>query len=225
MPLSEQDLNFMKNALPFWDKLKKDEQEKILKEVSVVTYKSGTILHKGSLDCTGVMVIKRGQLRVYLISDLGKEITLYRLFERDICIFSAACMLKNINFEVYIESEKETTVFLIPTAIYKNLMQSSLAVSDYSNQLISSRFSDVMWMIEQVLFMSFDRRLALFLIEQSNIENSDTLKITQETIARNMGSAREVVTRMIKYFQEEGLVKSFRGGIQITDRKGLEKLI
>lgn len=225
MPLSEQDLNFLKNALPFWDKLKKDEQEKILKEVSVVTYKSGTILHKGSLDCTGVMVIKRGQLRVYLISDLGKEITLYRLFERDICIFSAACMLKNINFEVYIESEKETTVFLIPTAIYKNLMQSSLAVSDYSNQLISSRFSDVMWMIEQVLFMSFDRRLALFLIEQSNIENSDTLKITQETIARNMGSAREVVTRMIKYFQEEGLVKSFRGGIQITDRKGLEKLI
>ena len=117
--------------MPFWDKLKKDEQEKILKEVSVVTYKSGTILHKGSLDCTGVMVIKRGQLRVYLISDLGKEITLYRLFERDICIFSAACMLKNINFEVYIESEKETTVFLIPTAIYKNLSTTFLKIFSF----------------------------------------------------------------------------------------------
>lgn len=133
-------------------------------------------------------------------------------------------MLRNISFDVYVEAEKETDALLIPTTVYSTLSKESLAVSDYTNQLMSSRFSDVMWVMEQVLFMSFDKRLALFLLEQAEIEGTDRLSMTQEVIARNLGSAREVVTRMLKYFQSEGLVSLFRGGVEIADREGMEAL-
>ena len=170
------------------------------------------------------MVVVSGQLRVYIVSDSGKEVTLYRLLDRDICLFSASCAMKNISFEVFVEAEKDSEILLLPTPVYQELAQNSLAVSSYSNQLMQSRFSDVMWLVEQVMFMSFDKRLAIFLLDQAGMEGTDTLKITQETIARHLGSAREVVTRMLKYFQGEGYVRIFRGGIEITSRQGLEKL-
>ena len=132
--------------------------------------------------------------------------------------------MKNISFEVFVEAEKDSGILLLPTPVYQELAQNSLAVSSYSNQLMQSRFSDVMWLVEQVMFMSFDKRLAIFLLDQAGMEGTDTLKITQETIARHLGSAREVVTRMLKYFQGEGYVRIFRGGIEITSRQGLEKL-
>ena len=81
-----------------------------------------------------------------------------------------------------------------------------------------------MWIVEQVLFMSFDKRLAIFLLDQAGIEGSDTLRITHEEIANHLGSAREVVGRMLKYFAAEGIVKPFRGGIKIIDRKKLAAL-
>ena len=170
-------------------------------------------------------MVRSGQVRVYIISESGKEITLYHLFERDVCIFSASCIMKNINFDVYVQAEKESRALLIPAPVYDQLNKTSLPVSDYTNQLMSSRFSDVMWVMEQVLFMSFDRRLAIFLMEQSAIEGADTLPVTHETIAKHMGTAREVVTRMLRYFQSEGMVSLSRGGIMITDREKLERLV
>lgn len=163
-------------------------------------------------------------MRAYIVSETGKEITLYRLLERDICIFSASCMLRNISFEIQVEAEKDTEAFLIPSSVYQDLLKKSIHVSDYTNQLMSSRFSDVMWIMEQVLFMSFDKRLALFLLEQSNIEGSNRLLITHETIAKHMGTAREVVTRMLKYFAAEGIVELFRGGILLKDTDKLTRM-
>jgi CRP/FNR family transcriptional regulator len=89
---------------------------------------------------------------------------------------------------------------------------------------MASRFSEVMWLIEQVMWKSFDKRLSAFLLKESDIEQSDSLKITHEVISHHMGTAREVVTRMLRYFQSEGMVHLTRGGILIKDRKKLEKL-
>ena len=77
----------------------------------------GTMIHSGSADCTGLLLIDSGQLRAYILSDTGREITLYRLFDRDICLFSASCMLRSIQFEVTIEAEKDTRLWIIPTEI------------------------------------------------------------------------------------------------------------
>lgn len=225
MAVTQKELAFMREAFPFWNQLTQRQQTLLEQSVSSSSYRKDQRLHDGAQDCMGLILVLSGHLRAFILSDSGKEITIYRLFERDICIFSASCMLKNISFDIYIEAAEDSRILLIPTAVYNELNQTCLAVSNFTSQLISSRFSDVMWVMEQVLFMSFDRRLANFLLEQSAIAGSSTFRITHETIAKNMGSAREVVTRMLKYFQSEGMVSLSRGGITITDPKKLERLL
>ena len=209
---------------PIWDKLSPDHQQKILSSVVFHTVPKGTILHNGSVDCTGPLVIKSGQVRVYSLSDEGREVTLYRLFDRDICLFSASCMMPSIQFDVIIETEKETTLWLIPVQVYRAIMAESAAVANYTNEIMASRFSDVMWLMEQIMWKSLDKRLAKFLIEEADIEGTDQLKITHETIANHLGSPREVITRMLRYFQSEGLVQLSRGTVELTHREKLEVL-
>lgn len=215
---------YFEETLPFWKSLKQEQKEKILHISRTHTFAVGESMNTGSSECAGLFLIKKGQVRAYMISETGKEITLYRLLERDVCIFSASCMMKNITFDIYLEAEKETEAYLIPTGAYEELSKQSIEVSDYTNQILSSRFSDVMWIMEQVLFMSFDKRLALFLLEQSAMENSDTFHMTQDVMARHLGSAREVVSRMLKYFSDEGYVEVARGKVTIIDKKKLMEL-
>ena len=154
----------------------------------------------------------------------GREVTLYRLFEHDICLFSASCALNSVQFSVTIEVEKDAEFWVIPASQYRKLMDSSVAVSNYTNQLMATRFTDVMWLMEQVMWKSMDKRLAAFLLEESALEGSSVLKITHEAIANHLGTAREVVTRMLKYFQTEGMVKLTRGTIEVVLEEKLEKL-
>lgn len=209
---------------PIWDKLTPAQQKIISQSSQSRSVPSGTVLHNGSVDCLGLLLILSGQLRAYIISDEGREITLYRLFERDVCIFSASCVMSNIQFEVIIEAEKDSEVIVLPPHIYKKLMEESAVVANFSNQIMGSRFTEVMWLIEQIMWKSFDKRLAAFLVEESILDNTDALKITHEKIANHLGTAREVVTRMLRYFQSEGLVKLSRGIIELTDKKRLEEI-
>ena len=211
--------------LPFYPKLSQQQQRQLLDSVEPMEAKAGTVVHNGSLDCLGLLIIRAGQLRVYTLSSEGREVTLYRLFDHDICLFSASCVMPDIQFEVIIEAEKDTKMWVIPSCLFKELMESSVAVANYANQLISSRFSDVMWLMEQIMWKSFDKRLALFLLEESALEGSACLKMTHERIANHLGTAREVVTRMLRYFQSEGMVRLSRGEIAITDEKALRKLV
>ena len=209
---------------PIWDKLTADQQQRI-KSVSVLQkVKSGTVLHDGSPECLGMLLVRSGQLRAYILSEEGREVTICRFFEMDICLFSASCVMPNMQFDIFIEAEKDTEVWVIPACLYQNLMDESLAISNYSHHLITSHFSDVMWLMEQIMWKSFDKRLAGFLLEECVLEDTDCLKITHEKIANHMGTAREVVTRMLRYFQSEGMVKLTRGTIELTDKKRLNKL-
>ena len=209
---------------PVWDKLTPDQQEKLADAIRYEHAKKGTIIHNGSLDCFGVLLVHSGQLRAYMISDEGREISLFRLFDRDLCLFSASCMMPSIQFDTIIEAEKDTDFWLIPPNIYKSIMDESAALANYTNEILSSRFSDVMWLMEQIIWKSFDKRLADFLLQESAIENTGKLKITHEKIANHMGTAREVVTRMLRYFQNEGLVRLSRGTIEILDAHKLAQL-
>ncbi len=170
------------------------------------------------------MLVQTGLLRAYISSDEGREITIYRLFDRDLCLFSASCMMRSIQFEITIEAEKDSTFLLIPPEIYKGLMEESAPLANFTNEIMATRFSEVMWLMEQIMWKSFDKRLAGFLLEEAAIEGSDVLKTTHETIGNHLGNPREVVTRMLKYFQNEGMVKLSRGTIEITDRKKLSSM-
>ena len=218
------DLAFLKDTLSFWKDLDDLQQRTLEESIVIKNFRDGESMRGSSDQCSGLFLIKSGQVRAYIISESGREITLYRLFERDVCIFSASCIMKNIAFEVYVEVEKDTQAYLIPTLVFQNLSKKVLAIQTFANDLMASRFTDVMWIMEQALFSSFDRRLATFLIEQSNIDESDELVITHEKIANHLGTAREVVTRMLKYFQEEGMVNLSRGKIMIVNRDKLQEL-
>ena len=209
---------------PIWNKLTGEQQQLLSSHVSLREVKKGTVLHHGSSDCLGLLLLCSGQLRGYILSDEGREITIYRLFERDICVLSASCIMNSIQFEIIIETEKDTALWVIPPDIFKQLMEQSAAVSNYVNEIMATRLSDVMWLIEQVMWKSFDKRLADFLLEESALENTDKLTLTHEKIANHMGTAREVVTRMLRYFQSEGVVKLTRGAIEITDSQKLRQL-
>lgn len=215
---------FLKETLNFWDKLTDNQRRMLKQSMMKKIFSKGDILGGDSEDCAGLFLIISGQVRAYIISESGKEITLYRLFDRDVCIFSASCMLKNISFSILIEVEKNTEAYLIPTALYRGLSKESVGVQSFTNDLMASRFSEVMWILEQALFTSFDKRLTGFLLELAAIEEGDTLEITHEKIANHLGTAREVVTRMLKYFQSEGMVSLSRGTIQIIKREKLKRL-
>ena len=211
-------------CFPIWNKLTRDQQERLTSVTDLQKIKKGTVIHDGSPECKGMVVVKSGQLRAYLLNDEGREITITRFFEMDICLFSASCVMPNMMFDVFIEAEKDTEIWVIPACLYQNLMDESLPLSTYSRDLITNHFSEVMWLMEQIMWRSFDKRLAGFLVEESRIEETDCLKITHEKIAAHLGTAREVVTRMLRYFQSDGMVKLTRGTVELTNRKALEQL-
>lgn len=209
---------------PIWDQLRPEQQDKILNSLIFKSVTKGTVLHNGSMDCTGLLLIKSGQLRAYILSDEGREITIYRLFDRDLCLFSASCMLRSIQFEITIEAEKDSELWIIPPDVYQGIMAESAPVANYTNELMASRFSEVMWLMEQVMWKSLDKRLAAFLLDEASIEATNSLKITHEVIANHLGSHREVITRMLRYFQSEGMVKLSRGMVTILDEDKLQGL-
>ena len=211
-------------VFPVWNQLNTIQQKRILDGLITREVRKGTIIHNGNMDCTGLLLIKSGQLRAYILSDEGREITIYRLFDMDMCLLSASCMIRSIQFEITVEAEKDTELWIIPTEIYKSIMGESAPVANYTNELMASRFSDVMWLIEQIMWKSMDKRVAAFLLEESDIEETCELKITHETIANHLGSHREVITRMLRYFQSEGMVKLSRGTVLILKKDKLEEL-
>ena len=210
--------------LPIWDKLTAEQQQMISGVVEYRKVKKGTHIHDSSAECLGLIMIRSGQLRAYILSEDGREITISRLFEYDVSLLSASCVMPDMQFDVMIEAEKDTEFWSIPACLFRNLVDESLVVSNYARNLLCSNFSELMWLMEQIMWKSFDKRLAAFLLEEANLENTDSLRITHEKIANHMGTAREVVTRMLRYFQSEGMVKLTRGTIELTDKKKLNKL-
>jgi len=208
---------------PFWDSLSGGDRETFCRSSVQMHYPKGTAVHDGS-ECTGVIIVRRGCLRVYILSEEGKEITLYRLYPRDICIMSASCVLKTITFDVFVSAEEDSECCVVGGCAFSDISERSDAVKIFALETAVSRFSDVMWVMQQILFMSMDKRLAIFLLDEIAKSGTDIVKLTHEQIARYMASAREVVTRMLKYFASEGIVEVGRGGVKILDKARLRAI-
>ena len=214
----------LEQYLPFWQALSPAQQAQLENAVSHQSVARGTVMHRGDMVCTGLILVLTGQLRAYALSPEGREITLYRLFERDMCLFSAPCMLRGIQFDVTVAAEQDCSLLTIAPDAYKAVMAESAAVANYTNELMAGRFSEVMWLLEQILWKSVDKRLAQLLLEEATLAESDTVHTTHEGLANHLGTAREVVTRMLRYFQREGWVCVKRGSITITNQTALEAL-
>ena len=216
-------VTLFEKTFPFWNKLSTVDKETMCRTAHQVQFKKGTNIHDGN-ECTGVILVKSGSLRLYILSEDGKEITLYRIFPGEMCMLSASCVLETVTFDVFVDSEENSDCVVIGGCIFEDLSRRMSDVKIFALESALSRFSDVMWVMQQILFMSMDKRLAIFLIDESAKRGSDAISLTHEQIAKYMGSAREVVSRMLKYFASEGLVEVSRGGIKILDKKRLREL-
>lgn len=223
--MNEQErIDLFRRAFPFWDRMSEVDKETFLRSSYEKKFKKGTNVHDGN-ECTGVILVKSGSLRLYLLSDEGKEITLYRLFPGDLCIFSASCALHSITFDIFIDSEEDSECTVVSGCAYEDLVRRMSEVKIFTLESALSALSDIMWVMQQILFLSIDKRLSIFLLDESAKTGSDTVKLTHEQIARYMGTAREVVSRMLKYFASEGLISSSRAdGIRLLDKKRLRAL-
>ena len=217
-------INVLENCLPFFKELTYEQKDKLVRGSYTAICHSGEKLRSRKDDCLGFVVVKRGRIRVYMTSNEGREITLYRLLDGDMCLFSASCAMSNIQFDVMLESEEDSEVVIISPGVYKELMDTSLPVSKYTTELLSSRLSDIMWLMDQVLNKRLDSRLAALLVEESNLRETTLLSITQEQLANHLGTAREVVTRMLKKFQSKGLIQLKRGTVELINIKALQHL-
>lgn len=211
-----------KEIFPFWEEITEGDRDYICRHSMSVTYEKGAGVYDGN-ECSGVIFVCSGSLRLSMISDDGKDITLYRLHKGDMCMLSASCVLKSITFDVFINAEEDSQCYVISGPAYAAVSERNPSIKIFSLEAAVSRFSDVMWVMQQILFMSMDKRLAIFLTDESARTGSDTITLTHEQIARYMGSAREVVSRMLKYFANEGIVEVSRKGIRILDKKRLRK--
>ena len=210
--------------LPIWEKLTPEQRQRISQVVEFRTVKKGTHIHDSSADCLGLVMVRSGQLRAYILSEDGREITISRLLEYDVSLLSASCVMPDMQLNVMIEAEKDSSFWSLPACLFKNLVEESLAVSNYARNLLSGHYSELMWLMEQIMWKSMDKRLAQFLLEECRLEDSRVLKITHEKIASHLGTAREVVTRMLRYFQGEGMVLLTRGTVEITNEERLSAL-
>lgn len=211
-------------AFPFWEGLTEEQRRKVLKGASVNLCRKRTRLHFGGGECAGVQIIEKGRARVFLTSPGGGDITLFRLMDGDVSILSAACMLNGMDVELDMEMETDCTVYTIPKKIYRELYDECGEVKDYTMEMISEKFSDIMWLFNQFVFSNVASRLAGALLEHRALEGGDVLNVTHEMLARDAGTAREVVTRLLKQFQASGMVKLTRGKVEILDSGKLGKV-
>lgn len=213
----------LKNTFDFWDIVSEKDKQFICDHTRTVSFKKGTTVHDGN-GCSGVFLVNSGCLRVYILSDEGKEVTLYRLHSGDMCMLTASCVLQAITFDVMVDAEEDCDCLVVDGVAFSQLSDKTPEIKIFALELAVGRFSDVMWVLQQILFMSMDKRLAIFLLDESARTGSDNIELTHEQIAKYIGSAREVVSRMLKYFSNEGIVENSRKGVRITDKKRLRFL-
>jgi CRP/FNR family transcriptional regulator len=211
--------------LPFWDILSEDQKELLADQASIATYSKGANIHHGQAECIGTLLVVSGRLVISLLSHEGRQIVLYRMAQGDMCILSASCILKQITFDVNIDAEEDAVVLRIATQVFAKLQNDNLELENFVYKITTERFSDVMWTIQQVLFAGTDKRIAMYLLDECARTNGDIIHCTHEQIARYIGSAREVVTRMLHRFSQEGIVSLSRGKITITDKAALRKIV
>lgn len=223
--LDEADLLFVRERLDFYTKLDPTDRAALDRSVAKLRFKKGESLRSKDSECLGVLLVHAGELRVFIRSDDGREVTLYRIGPGEVCVLSASCLLNSITFDVAIEAKEETEVFRLGMGAFGEIVKRNVWAENFSYKNAVERFSDVMWAIEQVLFMRFDKRLAIFLLDESASREGGTIKATHDEIAKYVGSAREVVSRMLKSFEEQGLVSLARGETKVIDRAGLKRLL
>ncbi len=213
----------LKNLYPFWSELSDSEKHLIQNAVYKEKYNKGMLMHRTEDSCKGLMTVLSGQLRTYILSEEGREVTLFRVNANEVCVLSASCLLDTITFDVLIEATEDTEVLVLPASALNQVMQQNPYAELFLYKSATEKFSDVMWTMQQILFLKIDQRVAQFLWDEMVQKNNMTLSLTHDEIAKYIGSAREVVTKVLKYMVKEGVLELKRGTIMILNKEKLRE--
>lgn len=219
--MEEQEIWEVLKAYPFWEKLTDKEKEQLARLLRRNTYRAGQMVSSSGSDCLGLFLIRKGTLRVYLTSEEGREATVFRLHEGEICVLSGSCLLSSLPFEVQIDAETDSEIYLLPSGSFRQIMEENIYVENYIYKMMTESFSDIIAAVQQMLFASLTQRLVSFLLDESARSGTSEVRMTQEQIARSIGSAREAVSRSLKQLAADGSIELFRGGVRLLDRKSL----
>ena len=208
-------------GLSFWERLTETEKNNVEAFATIREYQRGNLLHATEGDCLGMVFVLEGSVRAFMMSEEGREITLYHIKTGEYDVLTASCILYQITFDTQMVVEEDSRILIIPTTILAGLKMNNIHVRSFIYEVLTERFSDVMWTIQQILFFGLDQRIAAYLINHA--ENHE-VNATHEQIAREINSAREVVARIIRRFAEDGIVETKRGKINIIDQRKLQEL-
>lgn len=211
-------------TLPFWNEVSAETQKIILENIQVRRLARGSCLYYGDKDAMEPMLVRSGQIRVFINAPQGGEMTLYRLCTGQLCVLHTSRMVQNLCMSVHLEIEKDTTVYALPIPLYEWLLAENPVARAITMEILEARFGEVMWLLNQLAFSNTAQRLAQVLLQRRRLEEDDTLTVTHEALSRDLGTAREMVTRLLDRFQQDGMVALSRGNIRLLDKKRLQEL-
>ena len=221
--------------LPFWDRLTTSEREAVIGSHSVKRFSKGSLIDT----CYGFLGVITGTIKVYVVSEEGREITLYKAGTGECGVMATRNAIKGADVELCVIASEDTELLLIGAVTYSRLTESNVYVRSITYEILAKRMTEALWVMKEIVFSSFDRRLASYLVgrcekpDGSSVTVADRgngeqetyeIRITQDAIAEDVNSAREVVARMLKRFALSGYVELKRGSILVKDIKGLRAL-
>lgn len=216
---------YFKESLPFFKDLSEKEKTLLYNASRIEEYKRGELISSKYSSCTGLVIVISGQLRSFMSSLSGKEITLFKLFKNDLCILSSSCFYQNLTYDINLQAVENSHIIIIDGNFFKELINQNISAQKFILEITQSKLSEVLWVLEQVVFFNLDYRLSDYLINQYYLKNSDKISITHEIIANDLGSSREVISRMLKRFEKDNIVKVSRGCIKIINIEKLQSIL
>ncbi len=207
-------------TFPVLAKLDRDDRRAVLSEGADVRFAGGTLLFDVGQECEGLGLILVGSVRVSCLSESGREIVLYRVRPGETCTITASCLVSNRPFAARGVVEQDTTGLFVPSATFRRLLRESNPFRDFVFGIFTARIDHLMELVNQVAFNKLDERIAVRLLELGPV-----LRMTHQDLADEVGSTREMVSRILESFADRGLVDLGRRRIEVQDPDALRRAV
>lgn len=215
----------MNQDIAFYSYLTPEQQDLLNRSIQTATYRKGQMVHRHGDVCVGMIFVRKGRLAFSALSEEGREVTILRADAGQTCILSASCVFRVIETESHITAEVNTEAAILPAMILSRLMNQNPDVERIVYKQATLQYSGALKTLQQIVFFSLEKRLALFLRDEQTHQGTLVFSVTHEQIARCIGSSREVVTRMLKQFSDRGIVALGRGTVTLLNPDALDEIL
>ena len=213
----------LEQSLPFWNELTSEEQSLLIDQFRILNDKKGSVFYDVGNSLRGPKILTNGLARLFITTDDGREITLFHILDRQLCLISAICSLQRLPYTFNLEMLADSQTYYLPAEHYQRLSWENKAVAKLNHKVMEDRLLEVIVSLSEITFAPLTRRLAGKLLMYHDMLGSKTLPLTHEMIAKDVGSTRETVSRTLKDWEAQGLLRLTRGKVHLIDVEGLQE--